>query len=77
MTTPEPGKAWMCENGQRHFICPGCGNLFTSNPEQTEAEREQEAQENLGAVPEEDDRISVCDDCYPVLLAEAKEAGLI
>lgn len=73
----EPGKAWTCENGQRHFICPECGDIFTSNPEFTETDRAAEAEENLGGVPEDDDRISVCDTCYPVLLAKAKEMGLI
>lgn len=81
MTVPEtqhpPGKPWICELGQRHFICPGCMQTFTTNPEQTETDRLAEAQANGVAPDEGEGTFSVCDDCYPVILERARAAGRI
>jgi hypothetical protein len=73
----EPGKPWICEEGQRHFICFGCRNLFTTNPEQTEEARNAETRANMGEEIPEGQGLSVCDDCYPILLDRARKAGLI
>jgi hypothetical protein len=74
---PGPGQGWICENGTRHFVCGYCEGLFTTDPGQTEDERRNEAQANLGEVPPPEDIVRVCDDCYPVLLARAQAKGLI
>lgn len=71
----EPGTAWVCENGQRHFQCPGCMGVYTVD--NTDHDPAEEAQRILGEVPQEDDRLSVCDDCYPVLVERARAKGLI
>lgn len=75
--TREPGRPWVDEAGVRRFICPACGLECVSDPSQSEAERLDEALDNLGEVPAEDDRRSVCDDCYPKILEAARRAGLI
>lgn len=74
---PPPGRAWVDEAGVRQFICPICGFSYISDPAQSEAERLDEAAANLGEAPAPDDRVSVCDDCYPLVLERARAAGLI
>jgi Fe2+ or Zn2+ uptake regulation protein len=70
-----PGESWTCAEGHRHFVCIECEEVFTTNttPEESAAE----AQEVLGEVPEPEDRVSVCDDCYPILIEQAKALGLL
>lgn len=77
MSAPVPGKPWVDEAGVRRFICAVCGRRCISDPAQSEAERLDEAAANLGEAPPENDRSSVCDDCYPKVLEAARVAGLI
>lgn len=72
-----PGRPWVGEDGRRRFVCPVCGGEYVSDPAMSEAERLDEAERNLGAVPAEDDRLSVCDECYPKVLAAAAAEGLL
>lgn len=72
-----PGKPWVDEAGVRRFICPGCGFQFRTDPRQSDDDRQAEAVENLGAPVPAEHRLSVCDDCYPVILERARAAGLI
>ena len=73
---PQPGVPWVDAEGVRRFICPVCGGCFVSDPAMSDEEREAEELVNLGAV-NRDDRRSVCDVCYPVILERARDAGLI
>lgn len=77
-TTPprKPGVPWIGEDGRRRFICPACGGEYLSDPAISDEDREAEELVNLGRVSR-DDRLSVCDDCYPVILERARAAGLI
>lgn len=45
------------------YTCELCGGTFPSEPGWTEEDRLAEMRENFGDIPEED-RASVCDDCY-------------
>ena len=46
----------------REFTCDGCGEVFESAWSQEEAEAE--ALKLFGELPQEDNRGSLCDDCY-------------
>lgn len=70
----EPGQGWTCKEGCRHFICWQCKGVYTSNED---FDSEAEAVATLGEMPPENERVCVCDDCYPELVAWAKEQGLI
>ena len=49
------------------WICDCCGGTFPKDPAWTEEEKLAEMQANIGDLPE-DDRASVCDDCYEAII---------
>lgn len=71
-----PGEAWVGDDGRRRFVCALCEGEFVSDPSWSDAEREAEELVNLGRV-DRDDRNSVCDECYPKVLAAARAEGLL
>lgn len=73
----EPGDGWTCREGHRHFQCFACHQVFMSNPDFTREAALAEA-EALGASPtDEEDVISMCDECQPGVVAMLREKGLI
>lgn len=59
----------------REFTCANCEQSWTAT--NTEQDATIEMLDTFGEVIPKDDCISVCDDCYPVLMAAAREAGLL
>jgi hypothetical protein len=59
----------------RFFTCANCGLSYQAA--NTEQDAATEMLQNCHEVVPADERISVCDDCYPVLLARAREKGLL
>lgn len=49
------------------WTCDCCGGIFLKNPDFSEEEKLAEMRANVGEIPE-DDRASVCDDCYAAIL---------
>lgn len=49
------------------WTCDCCGGTFPKNPDFSEEEKLAEMRANVGEIPE-DDRASVCDDCYAKIL---------
>jgi hypothetical protein len=76
VSSPAPGVPWVDEAGVRRFICPVCGGEYVSDPAMSDEDREAEELVNLGRV-NRDDRLSVCDVCYALVLERARAAGLI
>jgi hypothetical protein len=56
------------------YTCAACGESCLSSWSEEEAQAEYE--QTFPTYPERG-KASVCDDCYPLLLAAARKAGLI
>lgn len=70
-----PGGTWECPDGHRHFVCYTCGRTCTADPEFT---TEDAIAENIAATGADLVKpVSVCDDCYPRVIEQAKLHGLI
>lgn len=74
LTPPvERGKGWVCDNGHRHFVCYGCGGVFTVGEEVDHGEHT--AHHDDGSI-DEDANFSLCDDCAEKLIAKLRAQGI-
>lgn len=49
------------------YTCQGCGGTFDKDPEWTSADVTEEMKTNFGAV-DDDDKATICDDCYKAFM---------
>ena len=69
---------WLMSDEHRHFICAVCKLEFVSDPSVTHEERVLEYQlTHEKEFPGEEHVSQVCQDCYPKVMAFARERGLI
>lgn len=57
------------------YVCWRCGDVFTSD--RTDADAEDEARATFGFIPPAHERATICTDCYAEFLAWAKAQGLV
>lgn len=58
------------------FKCEECLGIFEHDPDWTEEDKLTEVNENFPELPQEE-RASVCDDCYKEIMGRAKKRNLI